>query len=72
MALGTTISALAGTGTGPGRAAPGARGTEPGPNAVPAWHPEVFSGGFLFIKRRSVAIPVNYRMLGQDIVFRTG
>ena len=76
-ALGTTMSALAGTGMnlppGQRRAARRPVLEELSPAECRACLAPGGVGRFLFMAERGpVAIPVNYRMLGQDIVFRTG
>ena len=76
-ALGTTMSALAGTGM---NLPPGQRRAARRPvleELSPAECRDFLAPGgvgrFLFMAERGpVAIPVTYRMLGQDIVFRTG
>ncbi len=76
-ALGTTMSALAGTGM---NLPPGQRRAARRPVLEELSKAECRAclapggvGRFLFMAERGpVAIPVNYRMLGQDIVFRTG
>ena len=76
-ALGTTISALTGTGMNlpPGQRRATRRPVleELSPAECRAYLSPGGVGRFLFTAERGpVAIPVNYRMLGEDIVFRTG
>lgn len=76
-ALGTTMSALAGTGMnlppGQRRAARRPVLEELSPAECRACLAPGGVGRFLFMAERGpVAIPVNYRMLGHEIVFRTG
>jgi transcriptional regulator with XRE-family HTH domain len=76
-ALGTTAAVLGGAGLG---LPPGQRRAAPGPvleTLTPAECRAYLAGGgigrFLFLASRGpVAIPVNYRILDGDIVFRTG
>jgi transcriptional regulator with XRE-family HTH domain len=76
-ALGTTVSTLTGSGMNlpPGRrrAARQPLLQELSPAECQAYLTPGGVGRFLFTTVRGpVAIPVNYRMLGQDVVFRTG
>jgi transcriptional regulator with XRE-family HTH domain len=76
-ALGTTMSALAGAGMnlppGQRRAARRPVLEELSPAECRACLAPGGVGRFLFTAERGpVAIPVNYRMLGDDVVFRTG
>lgn len=76
-ALGTTVRVLAGAGLEqpPGERPPG---KQPALEVLSAAECRGYLGAggvgrFLFVESRGpVAIPVNYRMLGDDIVFRTG
>jgi nitroimidazol reductase NimA-like FMN-containing flavoprotein (pyridoxamine 5'-phosphate oxidase superfamily) len=75
-ALGTTTGVIAGAGLEqpPGQRPPG---TQPALEVLSAGESRGYLGAggvgrFLFVEPRGpVAIPVNYRMLGDDIVFRT-